>query len=91
MYVFCVCIWCLHRPEDGIGCPGTGGFGPSYKRWELNPGSLQEQQVLLTAELSVLPFGDHRLMPHAQSSERTLISQVTWESYQASITLLGPL
>lgn len=48
----CVCK-CLHRPEDGTGCLGTGvtgGFKAS------NVGPLQEQQVLLAVESSLQPL-----------------------------------
>jgi hypothetical protein len=33
--------------------PITDGCEPPCKRWELNPGPLEEQAVLLTAELSL--------------------------------------
>lgn len=47
--------WCLKRPEDGIryhetgvtdSCESACGF------WELNSGSLEDQLVFLTTELS---------------------------------------
>jgi hypothetical protein len=40
----------LQSPEKGIGFPGWYGCEPPCGCWELNPGPLQEQQVLLTAE-----------------------------------------
>lgn len=42
----CVCK-CLHRPEDGTGCPGTEVRGGCKA---FNVGPLQEQQVLLAVE-----------------------------------------
>ena len=54
MYVYHVCAWCLWRPEEGIRSPGTGvtdGCEPPYGYWESNLGPLEEQQVLLKAEL----------------------------------------
>ena len=47
---------CLLRSEEGIGSPRTGitdGCESPGGRWELNFGPLQEQQVLLIAELSL--------------------------------------
>lgn len=46
-------IQCLQETEEGIRFPGTGvteGFEPLCGYWELNPGPLQEQPVLSTAE-----------------------------------------
>ena len=51
-------IWCLCRSEEGIGFPGTGvadGCEPLCGCWESNLGPLEEQQVLLTTELSPSP------------------------------------
>lgn len=52
--VYCVCIWCPKKSEEGIEFPGTGipdGFEPSRGWWELNPDLLHEQQVPLPADL----------------------------------------
>ena len=41
------------EPEEGTGSPGTGvtdGCEPSCGCWKLNPGSVQEEPVSLTAE-----------------------------------------
>ena len=46
-----VCAWCLWWPEEGIGSPGTGVTDSCELPcgcWELNPGPLEEQSVLLT-------------------------------------------
>jgi hypothetical protein len=46
--------WYLWRPEEHVGCPGTGVTGICElpcRCWELNPESLEDQPVLLTAEL----------------------------------------
>ena len=53
--------WCLQRPENGVGIHGTGitdGCELPCGRWELNPGPLEEQAVLLTTELSLQPLTD---------------------------------
>ena len=49
-----VSAWFSGHPEEGIESPGTGvidGCELPYGCWESNPGSLEEQLVLLTAEL----------------------------------------
>ena len=47
--------WCPSRPEEGIRCPGTE-VTDCWKQpcvcWDLNPGPLQKEQGLLTAEPS---------------------------------------
>ena len=46
-----MCAWCLQRPEEGTEFPGTGvtdGWEPLCEFWELNPGPLKEQPVLLS-------------------------------------------
>ena len=43
--------WFLWRPEEGVLFPGTGvldGCELPYGPWELSPGPLEEQPVLLT-------------------------------------------
>ena len=44
----------VHRGQKGVGSSGIGGMEDRshtpYKCWESNPGPLQEQQVVLTAE-----------------------------------------
>jgi len=47
--VFYVHVWCSQRSEEGISPSRTGVTGSylSYGCWELNPGLLQEQTVLL--------------------------------------------
>ena len=52
----CVHAWYLQKPEEGTGSLGTGvkeDCQPQGERWKLNPGPLQEQPVLLTAEPSL--------------------------------------
>uniref|UniRef100_A0A8C2QPE3 Neural precursor cell expressed, developmentally down-regulated 4 n=1 Tax=Cricetulus griseus TaxID=10029 RepID=A0A8C2QPE3_CRIGR len=44
---------CLDKQEDGVGSPGsdgTDGCEPPCGCWELNPGSLEEDHLLLTTE-----------------------------------------
>ena len=51
-----VCVPCLHRLEEGVGSPGagyTGGCEQPGGCWELALGSIEEQSVLLRAELSL--------------------------------------
>ena len=52
-----VCPWGLQRPEESFGCPGAGLTDGnelcSSECWELNPGPLEDQPMLLTAELSL--------------------------------------
>ena len=59
MYVHHMCAWCLRRPEEGVGSPGTGamdGCELPCGCWELNRGPLQEQQGLFTAEPPLQPL-----------------------------------
>ena len=52
----CAPLTCLVRPEGGDRSPGTGvtdSCEPPRGCWELNPGPLEEQPVLLTDELSL--------------------------------------
>lgn len=47
MYMHLVCAWYPQR-LDSVRCPGTGVSGvckQSYRFWEPNPASLQEQKV----------------------------------------------
>lgn len=56
MYFFLfLWIWelCLDKPDDDVGSPGsddTDGCEPPCGCWELNPGSLEEDHLLLTTE-----------------------------------------
>jgi hypothetical protein len=58
----CLMATCYHfhvRVWEGVGCPGTGVTGSCelpHGCWELNPGPLKEQLVLLTTELSPQPL-----------------------------------
>lgn len=55
MYVHHVSPWCQSLSEEDFGCPGTrvlDGCEPLSGGWEL--GLLQEQQMPLTAEPSLL-------------------------------------
>lgn len=50
---------CLLTPEEGIGSPKTGVAGGCELPcgfWDLNPGPLEEQTLLLTAELPIQIF-----------------------------------
>lgn len=61
MLVYHVCPHCLQQSEEGVGCLGTrvmGGREPPRGHLEQNTGLLQEQQVLLLAELSLQPSFD---------------------------------
>jgi hypothetical protein len=54
-----VCTWILHVPPacSTRGSPGTGnGCGSPCGCWELNPGPLLEQPMLLSTEISLQPF-----------------------------------
>lgn len=57
-----VCAWYLRRPEEVIRFPGTGVkyFELPCGCWELNPGPLLEQHMLLPSEqalqLSLMDF-----------------------------------
>lgn len=56
-----MCITCVYpqRSEEGIGSPRirvTGSWEPFLECWESNPCLLQEQQFLLTTELSISLF-----------------------------------
>jgi hypothetical protein len=55
----CVCVYWPRRPEGDVRSPGTGVLMASYKLlygcWELNPGSLEAQRVLLLPEASLQP------------------------------------
>lgn len=59
MYVICgrcMSIWCLQISENDIGFPGTeikmliSHHVCTTGYWELNPGTLQDQLVLLISE-----------------------------------------
>jgi hypothetical protein len=48
-----MCVWCLQRLEEGIGCPGsvvTSSCEPLCGFWESNSGPLEDQPVLICAE-----------------------------------------
>lgn len=48
-----------HRGQGGIRSLGTGvtdGCKPPHECWKLNPGSLEEQPVVLTTQLSFQPL-----------------------------------
>jgi hypothetical protein len=56
LHVCHMCAWCLWRLEEGTRTPETGvteGCKLPWRSWESNLGSLQEQQVLLTTEISL--------------------------------------
>lgn len=57
----CIPHACLvsQKSEEGIGLLGTGGtmvVSHSEGCWELNPGPLQEQQLIFTMEASLQPL-----------------------------------
>ena len=52
-----VCLVPEEELEEGVGSPGIGFIGgcePPCKCWELNPGPLEKQPMLLTAESLLL-------------------------------------
>ena len=61
--ISCALLLCLHTCLcEGVRSPGTGVTDRCEVPcgcWELNPGSLQEQPVLLTAEPSLQPLYKH--------------------------------
>ena len=51
-----MCAWCPQRLKKGIGSSETEvtvGYEPLCRFWEMNPVPLEEQPVLLTADLSL--------------------------------------
>ena len=59
MCLYHVHAWCPQSSEEGTGFPGTGiinGCEPLCGYWELNKALCEEQQVLLTPELSIQPL-----------------------------------
>lgn len=59
IYVCIPCVWLVPKMlEKGIRSPGNeviDGCKPPYRCGELNPGLLQEQQVLLNTDPSLQP------------------------------------
>lgn len=54
LYLLQVHSWCPWKPDEGVRSFGTGVTTVNNNaHWELNPGSLQEQPVLITAESSL--------------------------------------
>jgi hypothetical protein len=49
----CMCVWCLWVAEEGFGFSGSNVVDSC---WELNPGPLQEQTLLLVADRSLQPL-----------------------------------
>lgn len=79
MYVMLtVCIWCLWKPKEGIGFPGPGAtssFELSHESWELNPGPLEEQRVLLTRAITTAPNLDSTLKHHIIKQDKVKTSR----------------
>jgi hypothetical protein len=49
--VYITCILCPQKPEEDVGCPGTGVTGGGEllcECWDTNPGPLKEHPVLST-------------------------------------------
>lgn len=70
MPVHQVYAWYLQRPEEGIGSHGisnTDGCERPCEYWEPNPGPLQEQHLLLTADPAL------RLQNNSQDSVFALV------------------
>lgn len=64
LYVYCVCAWCLQKPEVDIEFPGPGvtvGCELPYGCWKPNcgPGPLQKEQVSLIADPFLQPWEPH--------------------------------
>lgn len=55
MHMYCLCVWCPQRPDEGVSSPGTritGGCELSnIECWKLKFVPLRE--LLITAELSL--------------------------------------
>lgn len=54
--VFHLYVYCPHRPENGIRCPGTGvtdGCEQLCGCWKSDLGLLEEHAILLTMESSL--------------------------------------
>jgi hypothetical protein len=59
-------MFCVHSLCEGVGSPRTGvaeSCELPYGCWELNPGSLGEQPVLLTTEISLQPCPRSSMLP----------------------------
>lgn len=71
VFLLCSCVFCVRvcmrttcvqwsrKPEEGSDLIGTGvtdSCQPPCRSWESNPGPLEEQSVLLTAETSFQPL-----------------------------------
>lgn len=54
MYVHPMHVWYSQRFEEGIESPETGVT--DVFNWEPNPGPLEEQQLLVTAEPALQPL-----------------------------------
>jgi hypothetical protein len=71
MYVYVPCLFLItQRPEEGIRAPrlrATDGYALPCGYWELNPGPLQEQQMLLNAEPFLQPQGLVLIIKSTQS------------------------
>ena len=66
MFVHHLHAWCVYRPERGNWIPGTGVLDDCETPcgyWELNPGSLEQQPVLLTAKPSLHPHENNYFWP----------------------------
>jgi hypothetical protein len=59
VYTCTVCSWCLRRPEEDVESPETrvtDSCEMLCECWESNLGLLEEQLMLLNAELSLQPL-----------------------------------
>jgi len=58
MHVHHVHAWSTQRSEEGIRSPESGVIDACEPcaRWDLNPGSEQEQRVFIVTEESLQPF-----------------------------------
>ena len=74
IYVHYLCPWYPGRTEEAIGSPGvvvTDGCEPPCGCWELNPGPLLEQQVLITTECNFLKED----VPHQNEAQQILVEE----------------
>jgi hypothetical protein len=51
-------VWCPQQSDGIVGVPSSGTCEPPCECWELNPGPLQEQSVLLTTALIMVLIRD---------------------------------
>lgn len=82
----CVCAQVPKSPKEGVRSPGggvVGGYEPLCGCWNL--GHLQEQYMLLTAELSLYPSGALLGFPIVNRMDTV---KIHWILYYLSVFIL---